>query len=477
MKSKYKKVAFLLVLGHCMLSCKKIEIPPPVGTITTTQVFSTDAQAISATSGMYSGMTGGYPTLASGGMTVLAGVSADELIFFNQTFADYANFQQNALLPTNTYVNLSFWTSTYTTIYSANAIIEGLENYKGVNDSLKNELTGEAEFTRAFCNFYLTNLFGDIPLVTTINWHKTNLLVRTPQSQVYQAIIADLKDAQNRLSGDYSAGKGQRIIPNKWAATALLARVYLYLGEWQNARDQSNAVISSSNLYSLTADLNNVFLINSTEAIWQLQQSNSQGPFYNATPEGQFIVPETLNTDTQPTVYLTNQLLNAFEPHDQRRTAWIDSTLYTPNGLTYYFPYKYKMGSGQATPDGQYSEYYMVLRLAEQYLIRAEAQANGAGNGVAGAISDLNIIRHRAGLPDYAGTMGTAAVLSAIAHERQVELFAEWGHRWLDLKRTKTATTVLSANKGFVVTSDALLFPIPQGELTTDPNLTQNPGY
>ena len=135
------------------------------------------------------------------------------------------------------------------------------------------------------------------------------------------------------------------------------------------------------------------------------------------------------------------------------------------------------MGRGQAASGGSYTEYYMVLRLAEQYLIRAEAEAHGAGNGLSGAVSDLNIIRYRAGLPDYAGAILQSPILSAIAHENQIEFFAEWGHRWLDLKRTGQATTVLSANKGFAVSSNSLLYPIPVSELKTDPNLTQNSGY
>jgi hypothetical protein len=64
-----------------------------------------------------------------------------------------------------------------------------------------------------------------------------------------------------------------------------------------------------------------------------------------------------------------------------------------------------------------------------------------------------------------------------VQHERQVELFAEWGHRWFDLQRWGTATTVLSADKGFNVPASQLIYPIPLTELTVDPNLKQNPGY
>ena len=123
----------------------------------------------------------------------------------------------------------------------------------------------------------------------------------------------------------------------------------------------------------------------------------------------------------------------------------------------------------------------MVLRLAEQYLIRAEAEVNGAGNGLGGAISDINAIRNRAGLP--ATTASTPAqVMAAIMQERRIEFFAEWGHRWLDLKRTGRVDSVMTIatplkNAGTKWQSFQQLYPIPANERAFDPNLTQNPGY
>jgi starch-binding outer membrane protein, SusD/RagB family len=464
------KLIFILILTVYITGCKKLmNIPPPVGTIITSQVFSTDGQAASAAANMYYGMINARQSFASSAMTILAGMSADELITFDQAYTDqFIQFQLNELIASNSYVNGSLWSQAYSTIYNANAILAGLTDYSGVHDSVKNELTGEAEFVRAFCDFYLVNLFGDIPLVTSINWQKTNLLVRTPATQIYQAILADLKDAQQRLPGDYSAGNGQRIVPNKWAATALLARLYLYTGDYVDAETQADSLINNSSLYSLMADPNAIFLINSNEAIWQLQQSNSTNTF-TATPEGYWLIPR--NATFQPNFYLTPQLLNAFESGDIRRAEWVDSTIY--GGITYYYPYKYKTGSAEAVPDGTYTEYYMVLRLGEQYLIRAESRAQQ--NDLSGAIADLNIIRTRAGLPNTSAA-SQQDLLTAIAHERQIELFAEWGHRWLDLKRTGNAGPVLSPIKP-AWTNNAALYPIPLNEIMADPNLIQNTGY
>src|SRR4030095_15438141 len=135
-----------------------------------------------------------------------------------------------------------------------NAVIEGLQNSSGVSLSIKQELTGEAKFVRAFCNFYLVNLFGDIPLINSTDYKANALAFRTSRDSVYNQITADLLDAQSVLSPDYSYSNGERIRPNSWAATALLARVYLYSGNWSGALTQSTAVINQNGLFSLLPD-------------------------------------------------------------------------------------------------------------------------------------------------------------------------------------------------------------------------------
>jgi hypothetical protein len=123
---------------------------------------------------------------------------------------------------------------------------------------------------------------------------------------------------------------------------------------------------------------------------------------------------------------------------------------------------------------GDATEYLMVLRLAEQFLIRAEARAHQ--KNLADAISDLNIIRHRAGLPDLSSSLVQADVLAAVEKEKRIEFFAEFGHRWFDLKRTGRVDAVLAPIKP-LWTSTAAFYPLPFSELQKDPNLTQNPGY
>jgi hypothetical protein len=154
-----------------------------------------------------------------------------------------------------------------------------------------------------------------------------------------------------------------------------------------------------------------------------------------------------------------------------RRAIWVGS--YTEDADTWYFPYKYKIRDGSDPLE----EYAMVLRLGEQILIRAEARARQ--DNLAGAISDINMIRERAQLPliiETDPTMDLANVLLAIEKERRSELFCEWGDRWFDLKRNDRLSAVLGPIKTGWALTDAF-YPIPQTEILVNRNLDQNPGY
>ena len=475
-------------------SCKKlIEIPPPKNTIGTHQVFQNETQAEGAMSGLYTRMINTddisqqYASVktnfSAGLVTIIAGLSADEFI----PYAGPAD-PDNYLLSTNKLtilrdgITLPVWQSAYKTIYNANAIIEGIaaSTSSALPVKTRQELTGEAKFVRALCYFYLTNLFGEVPLALTIDFNKTVRLARAPQNEVYRQIAEDLIDAAANLSSGYERGKGERIRPNKWAATALLARVYLYMNNYPAAATAASAVISQQELYALETDLNNVFLATSKEAIWQLKQT-TMGAIMSATPEGYALIPGVPKHQTSTQLCLTTQLLQSFESNDKRRTDWVDSTDNTspsnPPNITYY-PVKYKIGPATLY-DGLPAEYYTVLRLAEMYLIRAEAAANGASGGPSDGVNDLNEIRKRAGITALSSSLTKEQLLEAIEHERQTELFSEWGHRWLDLKRTGRAHNVLNAIPGKLPWAGdfQLLYPIPSTERRDNPQLSQNEGY
>jgi hypothetical protein len=472
-----------LVAGLSLLSCKKmVTVPQPVTNITTAQVFTTNAQATSAMAGVYTFMINTSSlTFGNGYATILGGMSADELLYNGTTDAHMVSFASNQLLQNNSYTG-SVWNTAYKVIYNANAVIEGIaaSESDALTDSVRKVLTGEAKFIRALSYFYLTNLFGDVPLVLTVDFNETRYMTRTPVNEVYKQMIQDLKEAQLLLAPNYpvpATGPVERVIPNKWAATAMLARVYLYRGEHANAAAEATAVISNVSMYNLETNPNNVFLPASKEAIWQLKQGTNHTLYKNATQEGYNFLPSPLRTGVAR-YWLTASLLNAFEPGDRRRKDWVDSTNFGGAGYN-FFPYKYKSGAHNSVQNVAPTEYYTVLRLAEMYLIRAEAEAHGANGGVNAAITDLNVVRTRATLPALPTSLTAEQVIAAVAHERQTELFAEWGHRWLDLKRTGRAHDVLSAIPGKQPWAGdyQLLYPIPPVEITVNPRLVQNLGY
>lgn len=478
MRTRYKTILPFLPLLFFASSCRKfVQISPPTTQLVTAGVFSNSNTATAALTAIYTQMFDNSESLH---IAEYQGLLSDELKNYS-TQIEYVQFYTNALIATTNYGD---WKDAYSYIYQANAIIAGLQNNGNISPSIEQQLTGEALFIRAFWHFYLTNSYGNVPLVTTTNYTINASISRTPQLQVYAQIISDLRAADSLLNANYvdatdTAITTQRVRPTKGAAEAMLARAYLYTQQYDSAETEASKVISNSQ-YQLCTNLsilmgaNSVFLANSTEAIWQL-----------STP-----LPTNVNTNDAQTFFLLGapgsgvsyvsvspQLLNSFEASDLRRENWIDSIVV--GSVTYYFPSKYR-----AVNTGTITEYTMVLRLAEQYLIRAEAEAQ-LGD-MTDATKDLNIIRSRAGLgasPTLTPSSSLQQADSAILHERQVELFTEWGHRWFDLIRMDSVNSVMGAPgnvcqfKGGAWSPDWQLYPIPQTEISADPHLTQNPGY
>ena len=457
-----KQHIFWLVLYSLMISasCKKfVDIPVSPQQITTEAIFTNENTAISAVDGVYTFMRSASPSFENGALSIFPGLTADEL-YNTSSSSTYDPFYQNAIPSINTSIAGMFWTTPYNTIYRVNAILEGLSKSTGISAPVKRQLAGEMKVVRALTYFYLINLYGDVPLITSTDYKTSSAIPRTPVSRVYEQIFADLEDAREGLTSTYpSTGK---VRPNKQSAEALLARVYLYQQDWANAEALSSSVINSGQ-YHLSEDLNSVFLIGSPETIWEIASPSEQ----KNTAEGASFIP--VSPTVKPTFSISLSLLQAFEPGDQRKDNWTKSSKIS--GTTYFYPYKYKNRSLTSV-----TEYEVVLRLSELYLIRAEAEANGAGNGTSGAVTDLNRIRNRAGLLDYAGSIDKSSLLTAIYQERRVELFSEWGHRWFDLKRSGQANTVLAPLKPGWQSFDAL-YPIPYTQVRTNPALVQNPGY
>src|SRR5690606_18180514 len=264
-----------------------------------------------------------------------------------------------------------------------------------------------------------------IPLTT--DYEENSKASRKSIEETYQQIIDDLTRSRSLLSDMYRDGNRTSI--NRLVATALLSRVYLYREDWKNSEAMATEVINTNSLYKLSDNLDNVFLANSEEAIWQISPVGSNG----ATYEGAAFIITSINWFLNP-VTISNGLMEAFEDNDIRKDYWVSSI--GEGAEKTFYPFKYKISYTINDP----SEFSTVIRLAELYLIRAETRAQ-LGN-ISGAQDDINVIRERAGIPDTKAD-SRDELLEAILQERRVELFTEQGHRWFDLVRTGKASEVL----------------------------------
>ena len=444
----------------CFSSCKKyLEVGQPTTQLNSETVFSSDATAIAAQVAIYAQME------ANGlfySMTLLPGLSADELRNHSSA-ADQIDIYNNNITPTNNRV-YTLWTEWYKYIYQSNAMVEGLDRSISISQPVRDQLKGEARFVRALAYFNLVNIFGAVPIARSTNYNENMRASRSSTDSVYQVIVRDLEEAVHLMAPEYKSGNNsnttERVRPNRAAANALLARVYLFMGRWQEAEAVASEVMNASPGYQLVADLNKVFLKTSPEAILQFM-SVLKG--FNSFAGGTFIVTSTPSNNS-----IAPAFMGSFRPGDKRKAAWTGSV--TVGANIYYYPFKYKVPQNASA----ITEYTMILRLAEQILIRAEARA--MQNNLSGGEADLNTIRIRAGLPGVTG-LTKSMLIDSIQLERKFELAFETGDRWINLKRTMQADAILGLVKGTNWATTDQLYPIPLMEINRNHNLVQNPGY
>lgn len=482
MKRLYKTIivsALLAILLSTHSSCKKLVDPSaPTEKIGIEDVYTNDKTAASVLTRLLAEMS--WVSEGTNGIPMILALSADDLKVGAWIDATTERIYFNTLRSDPTI----WWGKFYSYIYTANDAMEQLSVSTGVSAPVKQFLLGEARFVRAYCYFHLVNTYGRVPLVLTTDYRQTMNLGRADTVAIYNQIVTDLLEAKTLLSKDYLGSNMQpttvdRLRPVKATAAALLARVYLYKGEYAKAEAEASEVISNAT-YGLI-DLNLVFRKNSKETIWQLPVMQ---PGVQTLDGMSYILrkvsPSDPNGPTWQQPFLASDyLLNAFETGDLRKTKWIGDS------SGYRFINKYK--EWDATRP--IVEATMMMRLSEQYLIRAEARIQQ--DKIAEGIADLNTVRLRArganpgDLPDLSTALSKTDALAAVEDERQVELFTEWGHRWFDLKRTKrldavmTIVTPVKNNNTAQWEPFRTLFAIPAGEILNSPGLVgqQNQGY
>lgn len=441
-----------------------VDIDSPNFQMVTEDVYSKEKTTIAAIKGIYNQLY--VANFSTYGISLLGAMSGDLVHARTDT---YLPFNQHELFSMNTpdaSFNQSIWSSAYNIIYLVNRALEGLET-ANVSDDLRKNLRGQALFIRAFTYFYLTNLYGDVPLLLTSNYEVNAVTPRKPIKEVWEQIEFDLDEAISLLKNITEYKNDERYYVNRSVAEAFRARIYLYQKDWVKAETFSSKLIDQTGLYSLMDDPDDVFRANSKEAIWQIAPDGINNFAPKEVNKFVLLTNSTGKTITGNTS-LSGDFLSSFDIIDKRNT-WIGEV--SSDSEHAYFSQKYWFEN-----DGTIKQYSMVLRLAEQYLIRAEARARQ--NKLTESISDLDKIRKRAGINLIANikpNIGQQDLLDSIMLERKRELFAEWGHRWLDLKRTSKVNTVFKNSPTWQNTDT--LYPIPGEERLKNPFLTQNDGY
>lgn len=350
------------------------------------------------------------------------------------------------------------WIDGYQTINIANNVLSAIDV---VFDADKGQVTGEALFIRAAVYFELVRVFGrqfeagqsndqlGVPLVLepTRSISEASFVSRTTVGAVYNQIVADLTEAASLL------GESPGFRANKHAANALLARVYLQMGDFANARDAASSVIESG-AYSLVSSYSDVFnrgidpgsggnQSNTSEDIFAMQVSSQDGTNSMNTF---FSVPAFGGRDGD--VEIEQGHLDLYEDGDTRKDLFFENAGAMFSG-------KWNNRNGNVG----------IIRLAEMYLIRAETNLRLGTVTGATPLDDYNQTRTRAGL-----AAATAVTLDDILLERRLELAHE-GFKIHDARRL--GSTIGGADPN----GDTFIYPIPLRETEANDNLVQNPGY
>lgn len=455
-RNRIPNLMAVLLCSVVFTACEEfVETDLPVTETTADAVFNDKVTAEAALLENYVSLrdrvltTGTIPGIGN-----LMGMYADESLNWQVGSIAEQAFFTNALTPSDAAVQ-NLWNDSYKIIYQCNRIIDGVAQSPAVTAASKDQLTGEALFTRSFVHFYLVQLFGEVPYVTSTDYRVNKTVGKMPVNAMYTQLAQDLVQAGTLLE---NAAAPVNTRPSKYAAEALLARLYLYAEQYDKALEYSNSVIAAG--FSVDQPVEDTFLKGGKSIIWSLKPGVEGA---NTNEALIYIVTGT----TPASRSLSENLVASFEQGDLRKELWIKK-MGTENA-PYYHAFKYR----EKGPTAATKEHSVLLRLEEMLLIRLEADLHLGNN--AAALHNWNSIRERYGLDPF--TELPANWKQLLLEERRHEFFCELGHRFFDLKRTGTleqemVKTKLSWKKSFAK------LPLPQAELMLNPNLLpQNEGY
>ena len=488
------KIALAFVITFFIGSCSDLE-ENPIGLLAPESYFKTEADIEAA-------IMGAYSYFASepyyGRQYTLAVNLLDDACDIGDIGTAAARISMNNLVAdANNGMIAAFWPQIYGAIGAANAAIYGLEKITIKDETKANQLRAEAYIIRSLCYYNLIRLFGDIPYIEEFVTDPASVgdISKTSEEEVYQYIIADCEYAAENLPDNYE--DDIRCRPTAGTSKAMLASVYLTIGDYSKAAEYAEEVINNAATYDyeLLDDYTELWIADNgdtKEHIWTVD--------FKAGITDDLWSPLTGVRDADMSgwsvVVPSPGFCNMYEPGDHR----IDVTFITEtpvNGvMTHYTEWKwprthfgkYALYPGEhSNIDGRYSgRNYPIFRFAEVYLIAAEALTEVNNGPTAKAYEYVNLVRNRARFggtvpADLQPGMSKSEFVSAVLKERLLEFPLEY-KRWFDIKRRQLGDEVFNGSNSlephnFNAEKNYLL-PLPQDELDRNPNLLpQNPGY
>lgn len=486
MKLKYNLIAIAL-LGFSFSSCSDFLEQNPQTDLSENDFYKTADDILSAVNGAYSSLQEGD---IYGNWYVFGEIPSDNTrnqlsgsVTTQNEFDQFYIDTQNSMIA-------NFWKAAYKVINRTNTILGRIDGIE-INTELANRYKLECKFIRALMYFNLVRVYGDAPLVLKeISISESYDILREPKENVYNQIIADLKEAQD-LPVSYSTAEDGRA--TQGAAKALLANVYMTLHKYAEAETILAEIINSgrySLLENTPGSLNidgykNVFSPvnhNSKEGIFEIQFL--KGGYGEGSNYANNFAPENSGTNvvavggTGGNNIPEMDIYNAYEEGDLRRDFSMSLGYYDNRKNNEWVESRYVCKFMDVPyQNNDASNNYPVIRYADVILMYAEAlNQNGK---TAEACKYLNMTRRRGfgyqtteTSPVDLQTTDKAQFALMVEQERRVELAFE-NHRWFDLIRTGRAVEVMRS-KGFSLNETNLICPIPQKQIDVNPKLTQN---
>jgi tetratricopeptide (TPR) repeat protein len=447
-----KSTSFSLFLLLTVSSCNNFLDVKPLESISDAVTITDQNSALTALRGVYSALASGdYYGTSFQSVGYLSGDNIQWTGSQSQV-QEFINHRVNADNSTIAAV----WNGIYRTINRANNVLAKVPTVTDptLTTALKNQYLGEAYAIRALAYFDLARTFGGVPLITSPTVKPTDNfgIKRSSQAETYAQVLRDLEAAEPLLPATTD-----RYRVTQKTVFALKARYYLYQKDYAKAEEYATRLIGDAANYRLLKPFGAFFQSDArgtAESVFEV--------FYNGTTE--------VNSHRGQWQPQTNGGTRQWAPNDALVTLLNNpavggtrSALIAKDNQNRWYGNLYYRNPAS---DPSY-----IFRVAEAYLIRAEARAQQ--EKLPEALTDLNAVRDRAGLTALTvATVATKeAVLLAVENERRVE-FALEPHRWFDLVRTDRAGAVLN-----VTDANRFILPIPVQQLLSDPALEQNPGY